>query len=278
MGPSGFPVRHDLKLVYASSLAVAILMGAASLAGLLYWSLLYPAPQAASTVGTDAFSLVVICPILLASLWLARRGSLVGLLLWPGALFYVLYIYAFYLISLPINVLFLPYVILAVLSAYALIGLVAGIDVNEVRRRLAGAVPARAAGVVLIVLAALFIVLDVVALASALAGNTPVDSTKHAAWIVDLAVECPPLLFGGFMLWRRAAQGYGAVAGLLFQIGALLAGVPVGALVGALLTGSQIDASSAMLLVIGIIPVALLALFLRAAAKVPGDMTRQEGT
>src|SRR5689334_16130040 len=38
----------------------------------------------------DLFNLAVALPVLLASVWLARRGSLVGLLLWPGALFYVL--------------------------------------------------------------------------------------------------------------------------------------------------------------------------------------------
>ena len=42
-------------------------------------------------LGQDAFNLVVGVPLPLGLLWLARRGSLVGLLLWPGALFYVLY-------------------------------------------------------------------------------------------------------------------------------------------------------------------------------------------
>ena len=29
---------------------------------------------------------------LLVSMWLTRRGKLIGLLCWPGALFYVLYV------------------------------------------------------------------------------------------------------------------------------------------------------------------------------------------
>lgn len=60
----------------------------------------------------DGFNLVVGLPILLGSLWLARRGSLIGLLLWPGALFYVLYTYALYVVGAPFSALFLPYVAL----------------------------------------------------------------------------------------------------------------------------------------------------------------------
>ena len=54
----------------------------------------------------DAYNLVVGLPILLASLWLARRGSFIGLLLWPGALFYMLYTYALYLVGAPFSALF----------------------------------------------------------------------------------------------------------------------------------------------------------------------------
>ncbi len=56
-------------------------------------------------------------------MWIARRGSLIGLLFWPGALFYVLYTYAFYLIGVPFNALFLSYVALVALSAYTMIGI-----------------------------------------------------------------------------------------------------------------------------------------------------------
>ncbi len=40
-------------------------------------------------VGQDAASLVVGLPILLATTWLARRGSLVGRPLWSSALFFL---------------------------------------------------------------------------------------------------------------------------------------------------------------------------------------------
>lgn len=259
-----FLVRHDLKLMYADSLAVALVMAVVSVAGILYRGDLYPALQASSLVGSDAFNLLVILPVLLISMGLARRGNLLGLLLWPGALFYVLYIYTFYVIGLPVTVLFLPYIVLVVLSAYTIIGLAASVDGNAVRQRLAGGVPARAAGGVLAGLATLFIAIDVYAVADALASNTPVDIQISTPWIVDFIVECPALLLGGVLLWRRTALGYMASAGLLFQIAALLIGVPASFALGAFLTESPMDTDTIMLLFIGMIPLGLLAFFVRA--------------
>ena len=93
------PIRQDSTLAYRLSLAVAALMAVASVAGItLGLAGLYgPNPGLATGVteaeaglllpgllGQDVFSLVVGLPILLGSMWLAHRGSLFALLLWPG--------------------------------------------------------------------------------------------------------------------------------------------------------------------------------------------------
>jgi hypothetical protein len=265
------PVRRDIKPFYASSLVIAIVTVITSITGILSWSHIYPTAYVANTVGSDTFNLIIILPVLLAAVWLAHRGHLIGLLLWPGALFYLLYIYTFYVIQLSASVLFLLHVVLIVLSTYTIIGLAASIDARAVRQQLSGAVPARAAGAVLIGLALLFIALDLAALTAAIGGNIPVDTTSHAAWTTDLVLECPALLFGGILLWLRKATGYAAGAGLLFQIGALIVGVPAGAVAGAMLTGSVADTSSAVLLIIGVIPIVLVVPFVRATAKAPAE-------
>jgi hypothetical protein len=90
-------------------------------------------------------------------MWLTRRGKLIRLLFWSGALFYVLYIYISYLFGMPFNVLFLPYLTIVTLSVYTMIGLVASIDGEAVHQRLTGVVPARTAGGILAGLAILFI-------------------------------------------------------------------------------------------------------------------------
>jgi hypothetical protein len=107
-------------------------------------------------VGQDALNLVVGLPILLGSLWLARRGALIGLLLWPGALFYVAYDYGYYVLGAPYTVLFLPYIGLVTSSMYAAIAVVIGIDGAAVREQLSGFVPARLVGGFLAGIALLF--------------------------------------------------------------------------------------------------------------------------
>ncbi len=155
------PLKGDLTLAYRTSLLIALLMVVVSAAGLAWGSTsLYGVESnralgvSASTAGVlvpgflvqDLFNLVVGLPILVGALWLARRGSLIGLLLWPGALFYLAYTYVHYLVGAPFSALFLGYVAIVALSAYTTIGLVASIDCDTVRQRLSGAVRPRLVG------------------------------------------------------------------------------------------------------------------------------------
>ena len=141
------PLTHPLTLSYVFSLVVALIMTVASVAGLLYPTRLYPTDELRqSFVANDVVNLFIGLPILLGSMWLARRGKLIGLLLWPGALFYVPYNYLVYTFALPLNVGLLLSLVLLTLSTYTTIGLVAGIDGKEVQRRLSGVVPERLAG------------------------------------------------------------------------------------------------------------------------------------
>ena len=113
-------VKRNLSLAYLVSLVVAILMTIVSVAGLIDGVRVYPGVDKGLLtllIGQDALNLLVGLPILLGSMWLARRGSLIGLLLWPGALFYVLYDYGYYVLGAPFNVFFLPYIAVMTLSA-----------------------------------------------------------------------------------------------------------------------------------------------------------------
>ena len=120
---ANLPITRHLTPMYALSSIVAALMVAVSAAGIvLGLDGLYGAdPKLALGVteaearllvpgllGQDIFNLAVGLPLLLGSMWLARRGTLIGLLLWPGALFYVLYWYVLYLVGAPFRLLFLP--------------------------------------------------------------------------------------------------------------------------------------------------------------------------
>jgi hypothetical protein len=216
------PVTRHLTLAYVVSFLIAVIMAVASVAGLLYQAVIYPTDELLlSFAPSDWFNLLVGLPILLGSMWLARRGVLIGLLCWPGALFYVLYMYVPYVIGVPFNLLFLPYLVLVALSAYTLIGLVASIDGELVRQRLTGAVPARASGGILTGLAILIIVRQIAVIVTALTSQTPVATPELSSWIADFTLAVPLLLVSGILLWRRQALGYVAGAGLLLGYGVL---------------------------------------------------------
>ncbi|QIN84713.1 hypothetical protein GBA63_20210 [Rubrobacter tropicus] len=280
--PTDLPVERDLTLAYRLSLAVAALMAVASPAGVVMGIAgLYGAdPKLALGVteaeaglllpgllGQDIFDLAVGLPVLLGSMWLARRGSLVGLLLWPGALFYALYWGLLYLVGAPFSALFLLYVPLVTLSAYATVAVVSSIDGEGTRRRLGGAAPARLVGGILVVLGLLTLGQDAGgALVTALANDAPVDPAARPVWISDLAIEVPAVLAGGALLWLRKPLGYVAGAGLLLQYGLTPVGLAAGMGLASVLTGSPLEVSTAVvLLVFGAVCFAALAFFVRGA-------------
>ena len=154
------PIRHNLTLIYGLSFIIAILMAVASVAGLLYQTIIYPTDELLqSFLPNDVANLLIGLPMLLASMWLTRRGKLIGLLFWPGALFFVLYNYIVYVFAMPLNLAFLAHLTLAMLSVYALFGLLTSIDGRVVKQQLAGTVPERLAGGVLAGLGLLFFLL-----------------------------------------------------------------------------------------------------------------------
>ena len=261
-------IKRDITLAYLISCFIALIVCIVSVAGILYGNDIYPASQVSSNIGTDALNLVIGIPILLGSMWFARRGSLIGLLIWPGALFYILYIYTFYVLGVPFNVLFLPYIVLVTLSAYTIIGLVANIDGEAVRQRLSGKVPARITAGMFIFIGLLFMIVDVFLIVTTLTSHASVSSTSYASWVTDFTVQLPALLVIGLLLWRCEALGFVAAPGLLFQGGVLNAGFALVLVTEAIFTSSPINAPFvALVFVIGAISFILLAFFVRGAAR-----------
>lgn len=218
------PVTRGLTFPYVLSLLVAALLVVTSVAGLRYGQrgLYTPDPSTLPTfLGQDAMTLVAGLPLLLGSVWAARRGSVGGLLLWVGTLFYFAYSYAYYVLNPEFNALYLAYLAIVSASGYGLLVLLLSTDAEAVRARFTEQTPVRLVGGFLAVMGALFAVKWVGSIVSALgAGITPthVDLT---VWPMDLVIALPATFWGGVWLWRRQAWGY-VVAGLLLLKMALL--------------------------------------------------------
>jgi hypothetical protein len=265
---SGLPITRKLSLAYVLSFLVALLMAVASVAGLLYPAQLYPTEELRrSFLPNDVLNLVIGLPILVGSTWLARRGKLLGLLFWPGALFYVLYNSVVYAFGLPLNLGFLLWLVLLTLSGYTTIGLVASVDGKAVQRELMGAVPERLAGGILTGLGTIFSLRVIGVLVQALLGQTPIAKAERALHVADLVIS-PALIVGGVLLWRRAPLGYVAGTGLLFQASMLFIGLIAILLLLPLLTAAPfLPLDTIVVSVMGLVCFVPFALFLRGVAS-----------
>jgi hypothetical protein len=195
-------------------LVIALLLVGVSLAGLFLQNVLYPTEALRQTfVSNDVVNVFIGLPILLGSAWLARNGSLLGLLAWPGALFYVFYNAIAYAVAMPLTVQFIAYLALVVLSAFVIFRLIAGLDALALEHQLNRSVPVRLGGGMLIGLGALFFLR---ALGQLVSGQVTVAAPEFAVLVADL-LTTPFWVLGGILLWRRQPLGYAVGLGLLFQ-------------------------------------------------------------
>lgn len=274
------PVTHRLTLGYVVSLFIAALLACVSTAGLVFGAghLYGNDPDIIKWFrGWDAANLLVGLPVLLVTLWLVRHGSLTGLLLWPGALFYVFYTFALAVIGAPFDVLFLADVLLVIFAAYAVIGIIASIDSSSIQQRFSG-VHARPLGGALFAVGLLASAGLTVPVITTLAGDRAFDPLLHAEWIVDYLIGNPVLLGGGVLLWRRVSLGYVVAPGLFFLSGVNGVAFAVSGSIGALMAGVSVEFSViAIHLVIAATCFALLMVFLRGGAHSLRNDSRMRG-
>jgi hypothetical protein len=233
------PLRHRaLPAVTTDPLGIltgllVVLAIVASLAG-LFAAHLYRdnAYAVANWRGNDLITLFAV-PVLLGGYSFSRRGSDRGRLIWLGALWYLLYNYAFYLFGTRFNDIFLLYAALVAGSLWALILGLARTDVHGLAGRFRSSTPVRWISAYLaIATVGLAIAWIGQSLSFATGGKPPqimIDSGATTSYVfaLDLTLAVPLMLVAAVLLWRRQAWGYGlgaivAVKGVLYA-SALLA-------------------------------------------------------
>ena len=261
---AGLLLRRPPGGMVAGSVMVAVLLAAASAAGLVGGAPIYEAsPSTLVSPGGDAANLLVTVPALLTCVWAVHRGSLLGLLLWPGALFYALYISAIYLVAGPFTPAVFGHLGVIVVAGCVIVAVLSSIDVTAVHRLFAAA-PARGIGGALTVIALLAYV--------GLFANpgAAAELGYRRQWAVDAGLGTPVLLVGGLLLWRRAPLGYVTAAPLLFVSGVGGLAFAVAAVLDQLLSGATTDpAVVGVHLAILMVDLTLLAVFVRHRSR-PG--------
>lgn len=208
---------QDLTKLYFLSLIVALLMTIASLAGLLLPTAIYPTDELRRAfLSNDVVNLLIGLPVLLGSLWFARRGSLLGLLFWPGALFYITYNSIAYAVAMPWTLPSVVNLALVLLSAYIIYALISNMDEATVQAQIKGKVPERFVGCVLVGFGLLFFLMAAGKIISFATGQTNLPWAEVSVQIADLLVT-PAWVAGGILLWQKRELGYISGVGLLFQ-------------------------------------------------------------
>ena len=176
--------------------------------GLYYWDTV---SSAAQMQANDLVTAFVAVPLLALAYWLARRGSLRGLLLLTGTLGFVLYTYITMCFGAAYNPLFLIYVALFGLSLFALVLSMLSFDLQTLPSRFDDRLPRRAIAL-LLGFAAVFLS---VAWLGRIAATWTSDQapalenvTSMFIQAMDLAVVVPLCVVAAVLLRRRSAWGY----------------------------------------------------------------------
>jgi hypothetical protein len=274
---ASLPVTRELAFPTVLSVLVAGLLAVTSVVGLVWGQQgLYRADPTTlpAFLGQDALTLLVGLPLLIGAAWSTRRGSVRGLLVWLGALFYITYSYAYYVLSPEFNLLYPAYLTIVSASLYCLVYLLLSIDKAVVKSRFARGTPTRLTGGFMMVMALLLAIKWVTSMMSALSGDEMLVTHKNlVVWAMDLVVALPALFWGGMWLWRRDALGF-VVAGMLLLKAAFVGITLVVDTWVMTLWGEASDPMLPAYAFIGVGGLVLLAAYLRCVGPSPTLMAR----
>jgi hypothetical protein len=199
-----------------AALLIAALVAAASLGGIFV-----PASYAQETaswrvqgMAQDWVDVLVAAPWLAAAGVLTLRRSRRGALLLAGALVYTAYAFAIYAFAMHFNALFLVYVALLSLSAFALADLARVLGRAPASEWFDERAPRRLAGSAMMVLGLVFAVLWLAQIVPATVRGTAPSSLAEVGLItnpvhvLDLAFIVPLLVLSGHRLRRGRDSGY----------------------------------------------------------------------
>ena len=267
---STLPLTQDIKHVYTLSLIITLLTAVASVAGLIYQNTLYPTAELREAfLANDVVTLFIGLPILLVSTWLSKRGKLLGLLLLPGALFFILYNYLVYSLAMPLSLTFIMYPALVMLSLYTLFfDLLHKIDGQDLKERLTGHVKERFGGSVLVGLGLLFLLRAAFILFNAFTSQSLITKTEFALNTTDFLAS-PIWIICGVLLWKHKEFGYITGLGMLFQGSMLFIGLIIFMLIQPLLTAASFPLVDIIVVALmGMICFVPFVLFMRGVQKV----------
>jgi len=169
--------------------------------------------------GTDTITLLVSVPLLLASYWFYRRGSMRGNIFMAGMLTYFLYVGFTYTFSVIFNAMFLVYVAVFSASLFATITALATFDIHMLSNNISAGFPQRGIAIFMVVagLGTLTLWLSEL-IGPIMNGQAPMNLGPYTTMFThgfDSAVITPATIITGIYVLRRKPLGYLLAAPLL---------------------------------------------------------------
>lgn len=207
-----FAKPENLRTAYVLSTIAAVLSAVASVIGLLFPSV-YRGNWGGMSLANDGVTLVIVVPTLALSIMHSARGSVRARLLWLGALFYMLYNYAFYIFGISVTRLFVPWIATFAFSAVSVALILLNLDVEAIGRSFSPQTPSRWIAAYLAFAGVMISFLWISQwLKFVFTGHVPeVNGSQdayHVIAAVDLTFAVPMLISTAWLLFRRRPWGH----------------------------------------------------------------------
>ena len=153
---------------------------------------------------------------------------------------------------------------------FAIVRLLSRVDASAVSATLAGSVPERLGGGILIGLGALFFIRAIAQVVLILSGQLAPEGATGATLAADL-VTTPVWVVGGILLWRKRPLGHLSGLGLLFQASMLFIGLLIYFILQPILNPVPFPLSDFLvILVMGLVCFIPFGLFVRGVVSTRG--------
>jgi hypothetical protein len=167
-----------------------------------------------SARGTALVVALVAVPVLVMAMWLTSRGSRRALVLWLGAVGYLLYNAIMFLFATPYNRLFPAYLLMFSLALWSIGAVLVQTDVPAFFRHVTSPLPRRSIAVYAWVVATLNALVWLKTMIPTLTKDSPGSfllgsgMTTNVVYVQDLAIWIPAMAVAALGLWRGSPWGY----------------------------------------------------------------------
>ena len=171
--------------------------------------------------GTALVALIIGVPTLVVSMLVVARGSTRGMVVWLGAVAFLLYQSVLLLLATPFNSLFLLYCVMWSLTFWAAVATLRAIDIDVFAAHFDSALPVRGIAIFLWVVGALNALAWLGRVVPALfSGARPeflegTGLTTNPIYVQDLSFWIPLAAVSAWWLWLRRPWGYALSGALL---------------------------------------------------------------